>query len=132
MPFADEFVTAGSIEDVIDAVFVTIDEVDLAAHGPHVADVAPPADAFFVEGLIGEVHTGRVLANTAFFDVVHAPGVRADFFVAQIAEYEALVALVVLDGFDDFDTGTWFADVNQIEPRLVELVATDPMVFLDF
>ena len=132
MPFADKFVTTGSIENVVDAVFVAIDEVDLAAHWAHVADVAPPADAFFVEGLIGDVHAGRVLANTAFFDVVHAPGVWADFFVAQIAEYEALVALVVLDGFDDFDTGTRFADVNQIEPRLVELVATDPMVFLDF
>jgi hypothetical protein len=43
------------------------------------------------------------LTNAAFFDVVHAPRVWADFVVAQIAEYEAPFALVVLDGFDHFD-----------------------------
>ena len=132
MPFADELIAAGGIVDVIDAFFIAEDEIDLAAHRAHIADIAPPADVFFVDGLVGKVHAGGILADAAFFDVVHAPGVWADFVVAQIAEDEAAFALIVLDGFDHFDAGAWFFDLNQIEPSLVELVAGDAMIFLDF
>lgn len=132
MPFTNEFVTAGGIEDVINPVFVTIDEIDLAAHRAHVADISPPADAFFIEGLIGQVHTGRVLADAPFFDVVHAPRMWANFFVAQITEDEAFVALFVLHGFDDFDARPRFTDIDEVEPGLIELIATYPVVLLDF
>lgn len=132
VPFPDQFIAAGGIEDVIQAVFVTKNQVDLAPHRPHVADVAPPTDAFFVEGLIGEVHPGCVLADTAFFDVIHAPWMRADFLVAQIAENETFVALFVLDGLDDFDAGTWFTDIDEVKPSLIELITADPVVLLDF
>lgn len=34
MPFANEFITAGGIVDVVYAFFITVDQVNLAAHRP--------------------------------------------------------------------------------------------------
>src|SRR5690606_33000540 len=69
-------------------------------------------------------------AHRALLDVLQAPGRAADLAGAQVAEDEALLAVLVCGDAHHLDAGARARHADQVEPGLGELLARDVRVLL--
>src|SRR5262245_9898885 len=112
------------------AILVAVDQVDLAAHWAHVADVAPPAHLFLVDRQIVQGHARGVLAHRALLNVLQTPGRVAHLAGAKIPKREAVLTILAQLHAYDFDPGARARHANEVQPGVGQLLTRDAGEFL--
>jgi hypothetical protein len=130
-PLTRQFITPRSVVDMVDAVLITVDQINLLAHRAHIPQIAPPAHFALIERHVLQRHACGILPHRSLLDILETPGSIAQFASAQIAEDEAMLAMLINDDFDNLNASAWTWHADQVHPRFGQFLAGYAGIFLD-